>query len=124
MDDYQPSVVLKLKRNPDWYVELHHRARKYYTDRLNQTSGLAQQRLMLDTVFLHRDNAVIRSFFDWQTTGSIDTISPKLCATERILIPIVDRMGESLYRRRAPLFIQKHYNPVYPLISFFEDLAN
>ena len=58
-------------RNPDWYVELHHRARKYYTERLNQTSGLTQQRLMLDTVFLHRDNAVIRSFFDWQTTGSM-----------------------------------------------------
>ena len=58
-------------RNPDWYVELHNRARKYYTDRLNQTSGLAQQRLMLDTVYLHRENAVIRSFFDWQTTGSM-----------------------------------------------------
>jgi hypothetical protein len=58
-------------RNPDWYVGLHNRARKYYTDRLNQTTGLAQQRLMLDTVFLHRDNAVIRSFFNWQTTGSM-----------------------------------------------------
>ncbi|MEW6405538.1 MAG: ATP-binding protein [Chloroflexota bacterium] len=58
-------------RNPDWYVELHHHARKYYTDRLSQTSGLSQQRLMLDTVFLHRENAVIRSFFDWQTTGSM-----------------------------------------------------
>ena len=58
-------------RNPDWYVELHNRARKYYTDRLSQTGGLAQQRLMLDTVFLHRENAVIRSFFDWQTTGSM-----------------------------------------------------
>ncbi|MGE5378568.1 MAG: AAA family ATPase, partial [Bacteroidota bacterium] len=58
-------------RNPDWYVELHNRARKYYTDRLNQTSGLVQQRLMLDTVFLHRDNAVIRSFFDWQVAGSL-----------------------------------------------------
>ena len=58
-------------RNPDWYVELHNRARKYYTDRLNQTGGLTQQRLMLDTVFLHRDNAVIRSFFDWQTTGNM-----------------------------------------------------
>jgi hypothetical protein len=52
-------------------VELHNRARKYYTDRLSQTSGLAQQRLMLDTVFLHRENAVIRSFFDWQTTGGM-----------------------------------------------------
>lgn len=58
-------------RNPDWYVELHNRARKFYTDRLTQTSGLTQQRLMLDTVFLHRDNAVIRSFFDWQTTGGM-----------------------------------------------------
>lgn len=58
-------------RNPDWYVELHNRARKYYTNRLSQTSGLAQQRLMLDTVFLHRENAIIRSFFDWQTTGSM-----------------------------------------------------
>jgi hypothetical protein len=58
-------------RNPDWYVDLHNRARKYYTNRLIQTSGLAQQRLMLDTVFLHRDNAVIRSFFDWQVTGSM-----------------------------------------------------
>jgi hypothetical protein len=58
-------------RNPDWYVELHNRARRYYTDRLSHTSGLAQQRMMLDTVFLHRENAVIRSFFDWQTTGSM-----------------------------------------------------
>ena len=66
------TLVTDLRwRNPDWYVELHHRARKYYTDRLSQTSGLAQQRLMLDTVFLHRENAVIRSFFDWQTTGSM-----------------------------------------------------
>jgi hypothetical protein len=58
-------------RNPDWYVELHNRARKYYTERLSLTSGLTQQQLMLDTVFLHRDNAIIRSFFDWQTTGSM-----------------------------------------------------
>jgi hypothetical protein len=66
------TLVTDLRwRNPDWYVELHNRARKYYTDRLAQTSGLTQQRLMLDTVFLHRDNAVIRSFFDWQTTGSM-----------------------------------------------------
>lgn len=58
-------------RNPDWYVELHNRARRYYTSHLSHTTGLAQQRLMLDTVFLHRENAVIRSFFDWQSTGSM-----------------------------------------------------
>jgi hypothetical protein len=74
-------------RNPDWHVELHRRARKYYTDRLSQTSGLTQQRLMLDTVFLHRENAVIRSFFDWQTTGSM--VPYKL---ERGDIPALERM--------------------------------
>jgi hypothetical protein len=74
-------------RNPDWYVELHNRARKYYTDRLSQTSGLTQQRLMLDTVFLHRDNAVIRSFFDWQTTGSMIPYS-----LEERDIPALERM--------------------------------
>lgn len=82
------TLVTDLRwRNPDWYVELHNRARKYYTDRLNQTSGLAQQRLMLDTVFLHRDNAVIRSFFDWQTTGSMVPY-----ALEESDIPALEKM--------------------------------
>jgi len=76
-------------RNPDWYVELHNRARKYYTDRLSQTVGLAQQRLMLDTVFLHRENAVIRSFFDWQATGSMIPYS-----LEEKDLPALEKMVE------------------------------
>ena len=62
------------------------------------------------------------SCLNWQTTGSINTISPVLCETERILIPIVDNLGEKLYSQRAPMFIQKHYNAVYPIISFLEDM--
>jgi hypothetical protein len=81
-------------RNPDWYVELHHRARKYYTDHLNQTTGLAQQRLMLDTVFLHRDNAVIRSFFDWQTTGSMVPYSMEESDIPELRRMIVNHEGE------------------------------
>ena len=61
------------------------------------------------------------SCLNWQTTGSIDQISPFLCETERVLIPIVDRLGERLYKKRAPLFIHKMYNTMYPLISYFED---
>ena len=56
-----------------------------------------------------------------QTTGRIDTVPPVLCESERILIPIVDAMGERLYRKRAPAFIQKQYNPAYPLMSLMED---
>ena len=47
-----------------------------------------------------------------------------LCETERILIPIVDELGERLWTMKAPLFIQKHYNAAYPFISGLEDLAS
>jgi energy-coupling factor transporter ATP-binding protein EcfA2 len=51
-------------RNPDWYAELHRRARNYYTARLQQTHS--QEQVLYDYIFLHRDNAVIRPFFEWQ----------------------------------------------------------
>ncbi|MBI5028936.1 MAG: ATP-binding protein [Chloroflexi bacterium] len=57
-------------RNPDWYKELHNRARNYYTTRFQQTHGLEQQRTLYDYVFLHRDNPVIRSMLEWQS-GSL-----------------------------------------------------
>ena len=95
-------------RNPDWYVELHHRARKYYTDRLNQTSGLAQQRLMLDTVFLHRENAVIRSFFDWQTTASI---IPTLL--EESDLPALEEMV-AMHEGESSARLAKHWFGRYP----------
>ena len=53
-------------RNPDWYSELHNRARVYYTANIEKSSGMAQQRALLDLVYLHRENAVIRSFFEFQ----------------------------------------------------------
>ena len=58
-------------RNPDWYKELHKRARNYYAARVQQTHGLEQQRILYDYVFLHRDNPVIRSMLEWQTGGSM-----------------------------------------------------
>jgi hypothetical protein len=64
-------LVVDLRwRNPDWYAELHRRARIYYSRRLQQTSGQAQQRILSDYVFLHRDNPVVRPFFEWQTSDS------------------------------------------------------
>jgi uncharacterized protein len=56
-----------------------------------------------------------------QSTGRIDQVSPVLCAHERLLLPIADRLAERLYKRRSALFIQKHYNDMYPLISAIED---
>ncbi len=58
---------------------------------------------------------------NWQTTGSLTQVSPILCANERILTPIVDELGRRLYARRSALFIQKHYNEDYPMLSLIED---
>ncbi len=51
-------------RNPDWYKELHSRARKYYVARLPHASFPEQQRILYDFIFLHRDNPIMRAMFD------------------------------------------------------------
>ena len=58
-----------------------------------------------------------------QTTGNIREIPPILCAHERMVFPIADRLAERLFARRDPMFIQRHYNPAFPILSFIEDLA-
>jgi len=56
-----------------------------------------------------------------QATGSISEISPVQCAHERILLPIADDIAAKLYKERNALFIHKHYNEFYPVLSLIED---
>lgn len=58
-------------RNPDWYAELHKRARADYVARLQRSSGIIQQQVLFDLIFLHRDNAVVRPVFEWQAGGNL-----------------------------------------------------
>lgn len=58
---------------------------------------------------------------NWRATGGIDQVAPMVCAHERIVLPIADKVGGRLYKRRAPMFLQKHYNDMYPLLSMLED---
>jgi uncharacterized protein len=58
-----------------------------------------------------------------RATGSIDEISPVLCRHEQVLLPIADKLAERLYKKRSELFIQKHYNEYYPILSMIEDRA-
>ena len=58
---------------------------------------------------------------NWQTTGASDRISPVLCRYERMLFPIADRVAETLYAEENALFVNKHYNAAYPVLSFLED---
>jgi hypothetical protein len=70
-DVAREALVADLRwRNPDWYAELHHRARNYYAARLKQTRGQDQQRVLFDYIYLHRDNTMIRPFLEWQEAGT------------------------------------------------------
>ncbi len=70
-DLLREALVADLRwRNPDWYAELHKRARNYYKRRLQETTGADQQRVLADYLFLHRDNMMMRPFFDWQESGA------------------------------------------------------
>jgi len=66
------ALVADLKwRNPAWYNELHKRARGYYNKRLQETGGPEQQRILFDYIFLHRENAMVKPFLEWQESGAL-----------------------------------------------------
>lgn len=56
-----------------------------------------------------------------QSTGSINKVSPIQCTHERLLIPIADKLAEKLYKKKSAMFIQKHYNAMFPMLSLIED---
>jgi uncharacterized protein len=61
------------------------------------------------------------SCLNWQTTGKINQPSYVLCETEKIIVPITDKLGEVLFKKKAASFIQKHYNTAYSIFSLMED---
>ena len=65
-------------RNPDWYAELHKRERRYYTQKLLETKGLEQQRILIDDVYLHRHNPMVKPFLQWGEFGSVYADRAKL----------------------------------------------
>jgi hypothetical protein len=60
-------------RDPDWYAELHDRARAYYMARVQQARGLEQQSVLFDYIFLHRSSPVVRPFYAWDEPGAVLT---------------------------------------------------
>ena len=70
------AIATELRwRNPDRYSEVHHKARAYYSDRLDRAQGPAQQLILFDYIYLHRDNPVMAPFFQWHSQASAFTDS-------------------------------------------------
>jgi energy-coupling factor transporter ATP-binding protein EcfA2 len=81
-------------RNPDWYAELHRRARIYYTTRLQQTHAQEQHRVLFDYIFLHRDNPAIRPRFTWQENRSLLTDTIRETDQSVLLRMVAEHEGE------------------------------
>jgi len=45
----------------------------------------------------------------YSATGRIDTPAPALCEHERVMVPIADRVGNTLWREQNPIFMRKLY---------------
>ncbi|MBX3000185.1 MAG: ATP-binding protein [Caldilineaceae bacterium] len=66
-------------RNPERYARLHERARTFYMKQVPLLSARDQRRLLADYIYLHRDNPMVRPYFEWQSSGAIftDTLRPQ-----------------------------------------------
>jgi hypothetical protein len=66
------SLVADLRwRNPEWYAELHSRARRFYMNRVQLGDAEEQGRVLAHYVYLHRDNPVVRPYFEWQASSAL-----------------------------------------------------
>jgi energy-coupling factor transporter ATP-binding protein EcfA2 len=81
-------------RNPDFYTQLHHKARNYYSTRLGQTQGQEKHRVLFDYIFLHRDNPAIRPRFTWGEHSSLLTDSLRETDKTAILKMVGQYEGE------------------------------
>ena len=80
------AIATELRwRNPDRFSELHHRARAYYADRLDRATGPAQQLILFDYIYLHRDNPVMAPFFQWHLQAAAFADSAKSADLPEIL---------------------------------------
>jgi DNA polymerase III delta prime subunit len=82
-------------RNPDFYAQLHHRARHYYTNRLGQTQGQEKHVVLFDYMFLHRDNPAIRPRFTWSEHSGLLTDSLRENDNTSILQMVIQYEGEA-----------------------------
>jgi len=58
---------------------------------------------------------------NWRATGSLNKVPPIICEHERMLMPIVDKLANKLWKKNITLFKRKFYEPTFPVSSYIED---
>jgi hypothetical protein len=97
-------------RNPDWNRELHRRARAYYTERLQRTRGLEQQRILMDDVYLHRENPMVKPFLSWGEFGSVYGETARPDDHTALLDMVRQHQGETEARIASHWFSRQPHN--------------
>ncbi|MBT7300952.1 MAG: hypothetical protein HN849_15640, partial [Victivallales bacterium] len=44
-----------------------------------------------------------------------------LCHYEQMTLAVADRIGKRLFKKKNALFLHKHYNAAYPVLSLLEE---
>jgi len=57
-------------RDPESYLELHRRVRRFIVDHLRRARGLERQAAFFDLLYLHRNNPIMRASIDWGSLGT------------------------------------------------------
>ena len=70
---------------------------------------------------LHGRCATYCGCVNWRTTGHLNQIPPLICEHERMLMPIVDRLANKLWKNKVELFKRKFYDKTYAVSSYIED---
>jgi len=81
-------------RNPDWFATLHERARAYYYHHFQQAQGAAQQRIMLDYLYLHRHSPLVRPYLEWQESGNIYGDTMKAADKQSLIAMVAVHEGQ------------------------------
>ncbi|MEB3177543.1 MAG: ATP-binding protein, partial [Nostocaceae cyanobacterium] len=106
-------LIADLKwRNPDFYAQLHHRARHYYSKHLEQTQGEQKHRILFDYIFLHRDNPAIRPVFTWQEHNSLLTDSLQEADKPALLAMVAQHEGQESAKIAAHWMARQPQNVV------------
>ncbi len=114
------ALCLELRwRNPDRYTELHSHAQRYYMHHFVEGNRQRQQIILYDYLYLHRENPVMRPYFEWQEEGNlfVDSLQP---ADQPAILHIIEK-----YEGAAAATLAAYWLTRYPQhVLLFRDAAS